>query len=361
MGTILSLYWASLKEFVRDRMTLFWTIAFPVLFIVLFGLIFSGNNSVSYNMGLVNLDNGPVGQQLVTAFGHVSAFKISTGAQDAELSALRSGHRDLVVIIPADTSAQVAAHQTANVQIYYDPSKTTDAQIQLSIVNQVVSVFNQRVTQVTPPLAVQPVTVQSQTLSTVDFLVPGILAMALMQLGIFGTAQPLVSLREQQVLRRLGVTPLARWKLLTAQILNRLTIALFQTGVIVGIGVGAFHVHMTGNPYEFVGLVVLGALMFISLGYLVAAVSRTQAAAAGIGQAINFPMMFLSGIFFPLAVLPAFLLPIVRALPLTYVADAIRQVMIGGTPIFPLTTDVLVASGWVLVCTVLSIVLFRWE
>lgn len=72
-------------------------------------------------------------------------------------------------------------------------------------------------------------------------------------------------------------------------------------------------------------------------------------------------MMFLLGIFFPLAVLPAFLLPIVRALPLTYIADAIRQVMIDGTPIFPLTTDVLVASGWMLVCTVLSIVLFRWE
>jgi ABC-2 type transport system permease protein len=361
MGTIISLYLASLKEFLRDRMALFWTVAFPVLFIVLFGLIFSGNTSVSYNMGLVNLDNGPMGQQLVTAFDRVTVFKISAGAQDAELSALRSGQRDLVVIIPSDTSAQVGAHQTVNMQLYYDPSKTTDAQIELSIVNQVVSRLNEGITQVTPPLAVQPVTVQSQTLSEVDFLVPGILAMALMQLGIFGTAQPLVSLREQQVLRRLGATPLPRWKLLASQILNRLTVALFQTGLIVAIGIGAFHVHMTGNPLEFVGLVVLGALMFISLGYLVAAVSRTQAAAAGIGQAINFPMMFLSGIFFPLAVLPAFLLPLVRALPLTYVADAIRQVMIGGTPIFPITTDVLVVAGWVLACTLLSIWLFRWE
>jgi ABC-2 type transport system permease protein len=361
MGTVLSLYWASLKEFLRDRMALFWTIAFPVLFIVLFGLIFSGNSSISYNLGLVNLDNGPVGQQLGTAFGKVSAFKINSGAQSAELNALKNGQRDLVVIIPADTSAQVQAHQTTNLQLYYDPSKTTDSQIELSIVNQVVTGLNQGITQVTPPLAVQPVTVQTQTLSTVDFLVPGILAMALMQLGIFGTAQPIVALREQQVLRRLGATPLPRWQLLTSQVLNRLTIALFQTGVIVGIGIGAFHVHMTGNPLEFVGLVVLGALLFISLGYLIAAVSRTQAAATGIGQAINFPMMFLSGIFFPLALLPAFLAPIVNALPLTYVADAIRQVMIGGTPIFPITTDVLVVSGWVVACTVLSIVLFRWE
>lgn len=361
MGTIISLYIASLKEFTRDRMALFWTVAFPVLFIVLFGLIFSGNSAASYNMGLVNLDTGPVGQQLAATFGHVSVLKVTTGTRDTELSALKSGQRDMVVIIPADTSAQVAAHQTANVQIYYDPSKTADAQIELSIVNQVVAAFNQGLTQVTPPLAVQPETVQSQTLRTVDFLVPGILAMALMQLGIFGTAQPLVSLREQQVLRRLGATPLPRWQLLAAQILNRLTIALVQTALIVGIGIGAFNVHMTGNPLLFVGLVVLGAVMFISLGYLVAAVSRTQDSASGISQAINFPMMFLSGVFFPLAVLPAFLLPVVRALPLTYLADAIRQVMVGSTPSFPIMTDVLIVAGWALGCMLLSIWLFRWE
>jgi ABC-2 type transport system permease protein len=361
MRTVISLYWASLKEFLRDRSAVFWTVAFPVLFIVLFGLIFSGNSSVSYNMGLVNLDTGPVGAQLASAFGHVSAFKVHTGSQVAELAALRGGQRDLVVVIPADTSAQVAAHQTASVRLYYDPSKTTDAQIEQTIVNQVFAAFNQGITQVTPPLAVQPVTVQAQTLRYVDLLVPGILAMALMQLGIFATAQPIVALREQQVLRRLGATPLPRWQLIASQILNRLTVALFQTGVIVGIGIAAFQVRMMGNPFEFVGLVLLGAFMFIALGYLVAAVSRTQAAAAGIGQAINFPMMFLSGIFFPLAVLPAFLLPVVRALPLTYLADAIRQVMINSTPDFPITIDVLVVAGWAVACMLLSIVLFRWE
>ena len=361
MRTVMSLYWASLKEFLRDRSAVFWTVAFPVMFIVLFGLIFSGNMSVSYTMGLVNLDSGPVGAQLASAFSHVSAFKIETGAKDAEVSALRSGQRDLVVIIPADTSARVASHQTATVQLYFDPSKTTDAQIEQTIVNQVVASFNQGITQVTPPLAVEPVSVQSQTLRYVDLLVPGILAMALMQLGIFGTAQPIVALREQQVLRRLGATPLPRWQLITSQILNRLTVALFQTGVIVGIGIAAFNVRMTGNPFEFVGLVLLGAFMFIALGYLVAAISRTQAAAAGVGQAINFPMMFLSGIFFPLAVLPVFLLPVVRALPLTYLADALRQVMIGSTPTFPIATDVFVVAVWALVCMLLSIMLFRWE
>ena len=101
--------------------------------------------------------------------------------------------------------------------------------------------------------------------------------------------------------------------------------------------------------------------MFIALGYLIAAVARTVETASGISSAINFPMMFLSGIFFPLAFLPAFLAPVVRALPLTYLADAIRQVTMGSTPDFPMWVDIAVLGGWVVVCAALAARFFRWE
>jgi ABC-2 type transport system permease protein len=143
-------------------------------------------------------------------------------------------------------------------------------------------------------------------------------------------------------------------------VLNRLSIAAAQAALILGIGAYAFKVHIA-NPLEVAALVLLGALMFVSLGYLIASVARTQDSATGISQAINFPMMFLSGIFFPLAVLPTFLLPVVRALPLTYLADAIRQVMIGSTPDFPLMTDVAIVGAWIVGCTLLSMRFFRWE
>lgn len=360
MLTILSLYIASLKEFARDRMALFWTIAFPILFIVLFGLIFSGNGSANFTVGLVNEDTGPMGQAIAQGFTHVSAFTIKSGARDTELNALRQGNLDLVVILPADLSQNAQASTTTGIQVYYDQSKGANAQIEISIVQQVLAGFNQGITHISPPLALDPHGIAAQSLRSVDFLVPGILAMALMQLGIFGTAQPLVSLREQQVLRRLGATPLPRWKLLVSQVLNRLTISAVQAALILGIGAYAFQVHI-GNPLQVASLVLLGAVMFVSLGYLIASISRTSDSANGIAQAINFPMMFLSGIFFPLALLPAFLAPIVRALPLTYLADAFRQVMIGSTPSFPLALDLAIVAAWVVACGVLSIFLFRWE
>lgn len=362
MGTVVSLYIASVKEFIRDRAALFWTLAFPILFIVLFGVIFSGGGSVNYTVGLVNQDGGPVGQQLARAFGAVKPFNIKDGSYSDEIDALKQGQRDMVIVIPAGLSQQVQGGQSATVQMFYDPSTNqADAQIKLGITQQVLASFNQHVKPYTPPLSLTPTTLTTHQLRSIDFLMPGILAMALMQLGLFATATPLVSLRQEQVLRRLGATPLPRWQLLTSQVMLRLTIGLAQAAVIIGVSVEAFNVQIQGNVAALVGLVVLGALMFVALGYLIASIARTVESASGIASAINFPMMFLSGIFFPLAALPVFLTPIVRALPLTYLADAFRQVTMGSVPEFPMLVDIAVLAGWIVACGLLSARLFKWE
>lgn len=362
MSTVLKLYVSSVREFVRDRGALFWTLAFPLLFIVLFGVIFAGGGSANYTVGIVNQDSGQVSQQIVQAYSSIKSFKIKTGSYDHELSELKKGNLDMLIVLPSGLTQAVTSGQTATVQMYYDPSKSqADAQIKLGIAQQILSGFNQHYMTQQPPLALQPNSVASTNLTGEDFLVPGILAMALMQLGLFGTAIPLVSLRQDQVLRRLGATPLPRWKLLASQVMLRLTIGLAQTALIIGLAVGAFHVHIIGNMFALLGLVVLGALAFVGLGYLLASVSKSVESANGLVSAVNFPMMFLSGIFFPLAALPAFLAPVVRALPLTYLGDAARQVMIGSTPEFPLLVDVAVLAGWLVVCSLLALRLFKWE
>ncbi len=226
---------------------------------------------------------------------------------------------------------------------------------------QVLEGFNRAATNAVPPLALAMNSITSHTLRSIDFLMPGILAMSLMQLGLFATATPLVSLREEGVLRRLGATPLPRWQLISGQLLMRLTIGMTQAALIVGISVAAFDVQIQGNVLALAGLTLLGALTFIGMGYLIAAIAKSVESASGISSAINFPMMFLSGIFFPLALLPAFLAPVVRAMPLTYLADAFRQVTIGGAQTFPMWLDITVLAAWGLVCTALAARFFKWE
>lgn len=368
MSTVLTLYRASLKEFVRDRAALFWTLAFPILFIVLFGIIFKAGSS-TYNIGIVNSDAGGVGQGLVQTFkdsksGDANVFKVQTyGTQDDAVAALKAGKQDLVLVIPASLSETATSPQPATVDVFYDPSHSTSAQIELGLVQGIITQYAAEHLQSVPKLSAVPQSIQTHNLSAIDFLVPGILAMSLMQLGLFGTAPALVSLRQDGVLRRLGATPLPRWMLLASQVLLRLTIGLTQTALIIGLGVAAFDMHIEGNWLALLGLVLLGAVAFIGMGYLIASLARSVESASGITSAVNFPMMFLSGIFFPIASLAGVpvLAIIIKLLPLTYLGDALRQITVQGAPDFPLALDIGVLAAWAIVCGLLSARLFKWE
>jgi ABC-2 type transport system permease protein len=106
---------------------------------------------------------------------------------------------------------------------------------------------------------------------------------------------------------------------------------------------------------------VLGAVTFIALGYVIASFTKTEEAANGVTQFVQLPMMFLSGIFFPLELLPEWLRGLALLMPLTYLGDALRQVMVGGVPFMPLPVDVAVLAGWLVGCVAISARYFRWQ
>jgi ABC-2 type transport system permease protein len=355
------LYLANVKEFVRDRMAMFWTLAFPIFFIAIFGLIFSGVNDSKFDVGLALEDQGRAGLALEQAFKSVSALNIAEGARADLLAQLKAGKLRAVIVVPSGVSSAVAAGQPAQVETYYDPSNQTTAQIVLTIADRVVQAVDQDLTQRPTLLSVNQVPITANNLSEIDFLLPGILGMSLMQLGLFGTAPALVQLREEQVLRRLGATPLPRATLLAAQVAHRLTIGGVQTALILLIAALAFKLNIVGNLGLLLGFVLLGALMFVALGYLISGLARTQDSVTGITQLLNFPMMFLSGIFFPVDLVPAWIRPVVSILPLTYLADALRQIMVGATPVYGLPIDFAVLTAWLVIGSLLAVRFFKWE
>ena len=202
---------------------------------------------------------------------------------------------------------------------------------------------------------------QTQELSAAAYFVPSILAMALMQLGIF-SAIPLVEQRQKLILKRLSATPLRRWNLVASNIVMRLLIALVQSRAHRGPRRRRCSASRSWAaccwPSAFV---VLGAVTFIAIGYVIASFARTEEAANGLTSVVQFPMMFLSGIFFPIAFMPAFLQPVAALIPLTYLADALRQTMVGGVPYAPLWVDALVLTAWLVVSFLISARYFRWE
>jgi ABC-2 type transport system permease protein len=361
MTAFLQLYLANVKEFMRDRMALFWTLAFPIMIILLFGLVFSGGGNTTFDIGVAIEDRGTAGMGLDQALRAIPAFKVTEGARDALLDQLRHGKLRLVVVIPSDLSGAIGARSPAQVQVYYDPASQATAQALLAIIGKVVDGFEQQTTGRRSLLSVAAVSVAAENLRLIDFLLPGILGMSLMQLGLFATAPQLVYLREQQVLRRIGATPLPRATLLAAQICHRLVIGLIQTLLTILVGVLLFQFTIIGNLALVAGAIVLGTLTFIALGYLIAGLARSQESVNGVTQVFGVPMMFLSGLFTPIELMPGWLRPVAAILPLTYLADALRQTMVGATPMFGLALDFGVLAAWLVVCAALAVRFFRWE
>ena len=171
------------------------------------------------------------------------------------------------------------------------------------------------------------------------------LGLSVMQVGIFA-AIPLVADREKLILKRLAATPLRRWQLVGSNVLMRLLIALVQAVIIVGVGVVRSSASRSTGPWSLsVFFVVLGAVAFLALGYVIASFAKTEDAANGMTSVIQFPMMFLSGTFFPIDQMPDFLQGIARLIPLTYLSDALRQVMVGGAAFAPLWVCAAVLAG----------------
>src|SRR5215212_985826 len=334
MRALLLLTVANIKSFTRGRSALFWTLAFPLIFVLLFGSIFSGGSS-ERTIGFADSDVTPASAQLKQAFGGLPNVKIVTGSEGQLLDQMKKGDVSTVVVVPLGYGQQIATKTgPADVTVYTDPSQSQAEAATRQLVGFVLSAVNQAASGVPP--AVQPVftPVQTTNLTFISYLVPSILGMSLMQLGVFA-AVPLVADRQKLILKRLQATPLRRWQLVGSNVLMRLLIAVVQTTIIVGVGSAAYHVQVAGSWLLIGALILLGSLAFIALGYVIASFAATEDAANGMTSAVQ--------------------------MPLTYLGDGLRQVMVDGTPFSPLWVCFAVLVVWLVVCFGIAARFFKWQ
>jgi ABC-2 type transport system permease protein len=364
MTALFALTVANIKSYVRDRAALFWTLAFPLIFIFMFGFIFQGGGGSELNLGWVDADGTPASTQLRDAFTASGAVKLVETSEDDALAQMRNGKVDSIIVVQKGYGATVAAGAAgtggapAAITVYTDPSRSNLTASVYQVVGSVLGVVNLGGR---PPIVVpEAKTIQTENLNFISYFVPSMLGLSVMQVGIFA-AIPLVADREKLILKRLAATPLRRWQLVGSNVLMRLLIALVQAVIIVGVGVLAFGVHITGSLPLVAGFVALGSMAFLALGYVVASFASTEDSANGMTSVIQFPMMFLSGTFFPIDQMPDVLRTIARIIPLTYLSDALRQVMVGGAAFAPLWLCALVLVGWLVGCFGVAAVKFRWQ
>ncbi|MCF8008232.1 MAG: ABC transporter permease [Halanaerobiales bacterium] len=352
------LFIANLKELIRDKSGMFWLIAFPIIFVFIFGLIFtnSGNEQL-YNIGFVSEGDTVFNKSIEESIANISVFKINKGKKQVELKALQEGNRDLVLIIP---EINRNLNEQFEIEILTSDQRAQASTVLISSLKEIFYNIERQITNQKEVFKIKTSTVSTDTLSDFDYILPGILAMAIMQLGLFGSFN-FLNLREKGIIRGLGVTPLPRQIILSSEITMRIVISIIQTVLIIFLGRWFFNVHIVSSLLVVFGVVVIGAFTFISLGYMLITFADSMESGRGIVQIVQFPMLFLSGIFFPIDFMPKYIRPIVKVLPLTYLGNALREVMVGIPSQVTMTRNITILVIWSVLTVLITVKFWKWE
>jgi len=383
---------ANLKMTLRNKQVLFWSLFFPIFMMGMFGAMFSGS-SQKFDVGIVNKSSSKISKNIVKALKKVDALTITQKSEKEEFKELQDGNRVAVIIIPkklADPKlpkgivpgnksmlnksqfnaqnsqkmqlqAKVPPMKPVTIKFSYNETKSQDASIVSTIVSQFIGKLNQKIAKAPELLKIKRAAYKSKNLKYIDFLLPGLLAMSLMMGGIVGIANGITTLRERGVLKRLLATPLNPAVFFIVQVITRLTVALVQSTIMISLGVLAFGAHFYGNVFTFATVLIFGATVFLIFGLVMASVAKSVETVEPMSRAITMPMLFLGGVFFPIDSMPAWLQPVSRALPLTYMSDALRQVITEGASLYAVRIDLLVLFVWGIIGFIIAARVFRWE
>jgi len=194
-----------------------------------------------------------------------------------------------------------------------------------------------------------------------DFLLPGILAMTVMQTGLQGVTWVVTGYRERLILKRVLATPVRPFVFLTGLVARYAVTNIVQLGVIVLIGVAVFHARIVGSLGMLAAVALFGALAFVGIGFAVSTWSKTPESANLLGSVISFPMLFLAGTLWPREFMPAFMQPVISLLPLTPLVEAMRGIATRGDTVMPYLAGLAYLGLWGGVTFALAAWRFKWE
>ncbi len=351
----------AVRSSLRNRIALFFTLGIAVLFMVIFGELFSGT-SFKVTFGVVDHDGTSQSRQFITALGGINGVTINRESDAAARNDLKNSNVDLVLEIPGGFGAALAVPGSPPVTV---------RTLQGSQISPATSIGDQLIApalkSVLPPqrapqiVLAPPQSASVNNITAIDYFLPAMIAYIILQSGINYVAIGLADLRARKVLRRFRVTPVRPAQILSAQITGgALTVAL-QLVVLIALGVGVFQARTYGSWAVALVPMILGVAAFVGIGFLLTSAARTSESARGLSSMVAFPMMFLSGVFFPITTLPSWLQTAVHILPLTWLTDAMHQVMNNGAALADVALDCLVLAAWAVVTFALATWRFRWD
>jgi ABC-2 type transport system permease protein len=324
----------SLKSFYRERTAMFFTIAFPILLILVFGTIFMDQDNVSFDIYVQDLDHTDSSARLVDTLKLNGKFKITK--IDPAINATqyaKDNKLNLVLTIPKDYERSLNQRietddSSASVAItyVYDPSSSS-VSTKMQILNSVFAVINQEVSGQPPFITTAQTSILAKKFRFIEFFIPGVIAMAVMTASSFGTVNLNTELRQKGIIRKLSTTPITHTDWILSNILYQFILAVVSTIAMLLVSYTVFNVSLQINAWLPV-FIVLDVFAFVGIGMILTRFVKEAESATAAANAIMFPMMFLSGSFFPIEMMPGLVQKFARLLPLYYVNEGLRACMV---------------------------------
>lgn len=363
MRKLRAIYVSQARLFTRDKVTVLITVLLPLALSVFFGLIFGPSGSSAMRVIVVNQDSGAAAAAVVDGItGRKGTdLAVTTDTESSALHKLKEGDTDLVLVVPPGFSQQVEQKQPTNITANVNSGQNVSSGLATLTAKAIVSDLHQQLSGTGELVSLQERDVAARVPTLAEFYIPNFLAISMLWLSIFATALPLVKQREGGCLLRMSIAPVSKATFMAGVTLWRMTVGVVQSVLFIAAALVMMGSAVTTQWLPLLGGVLLGNLVFTVMGYMVAGVSRTVSSAEGIGQAFNFGFLFLSGVFFVPSMLPAVVQRIGDAIPLAYLADLFRQMLVGYPAAFPLWLDFTVLGGVGVLFTLLALRTWRWQ
>ncbi len=352
----------NLRQLFRDKVAIFFTILFPLIFLFVFGGFFGKGNNVNFKVAIINESSSEFAKNFESVIKDEKIFKVQpvSGLEDAKTKLNRS-EVDSVIVLPSSFGQVKDDKPSGEAKILYTEANASAAQALKPAIEASFKEINNKISPSTTPFTVTTQSTATEGLTQFDYIFAGLLGFAIMSLGIFGPINVYPKLKQTGVLRRFQSTPIRVWQYFVGNVLSNSITGLVSVTTMFIVALSFFHLKMRGDYLSLIVLVILSTAVLFGIGLAVGGWAKNESQAAPLGNIVAFPMMFLSGSFFPRFLMPQWLQDVTQYIPLTPVIDGARMIITEGKTLFDIMPQVGLIALWGVVVYLIAFRVFRWE
>ncbi|MDO4888396.1 MAG: ABC transporter permease [Actinomycetaceae bacterium] len=367
-----SMYWTAIfgqvrayrKRFLRDKVALFFTFGFPLIFLFIFGSIFREQN-ISLDVAIINHSTHPVAQQLVERAenGDIDVLNV-TDVEDMDdaREKLRRSEINGIIELPASFGEpDGSGTPTGTINILYAKGSDQAGSALTALATQTTETINERLGQPEAPIKVSSRAVGDEALTSFDYMFTGILGFTLLSMGIYGLANSMPAEKKRGSYRRLRAAPFTPSQLIIATSIHYVLVALLAMALMIVVGLTVFDFHMRGSWLLLAMFVTLGSFVLVGFGLMIGGWAKNENQSGMLTNIVAIPLMFLSGVFFPTFMFPDWLQTISQFMPITPIIEGLRLIMTEHAGIGDIATQIGFVTAWIAIVYFAATKLFRWE